>query len=147
MAYAAGGSQHRQPEATHERVHQTITIRATPNAVFDFVANIETLPQWAVVFCQKLRRDGSRWIVTTPGGEMTLRYASDPRSGVVDMYTSVAGGEEDVAYSRVIPNGDGSEYVFTFFQTSDISDQDFARMGAALKKELGVLKGLLEKRS
>jgi len=60
------------------------------------------------------------------------------------MYTSAAGSAEDAAYSRVIPNGNGSEYVFTFFQAPDISDDDFARQGQALKKELGVLKGLLE---
>lgn len=126
---------------------QTVTIQAHPKVVFDFVANIETLPQWAVVFCQRLRRDGSRWIVTTPVGELTIRYAADPKLGVVDMYTSAAGSAEDAAYSRVIPNGGGSEYVFTFFQAPDTSDEDFVRQGAALKKELGVLKGLLEKRS
>ncbi|MFZ5876098.1 MAG: SRPBCC family protein [Nitrospirota bacterium] len=126
---------------------QTVTIQANPKVVFDFVANIENLPKWAVVFCQRLRRDGSRWIVTTPGGELTIRYAADSKSGVVDMYSSAAGGGEDAAYSRVIPNGDGSEYVFTFFQAPDTSDDDFARQGAGLRKELGVLKGLLEKRS
>lgn len=126
---------------------QTVTIQAHPKVVFDFVANIENLPKWAAVFCQRLRRDGSRWIVTTPGGELAIRYAADPKLGVVDMYSSPAGGAEDAAYSRVIPNGDGSEYVFSFFQTPGISDDDFARQGAALRKELGVLKGLLEKRS
>lgn len=126
---------------------QTVTIQANPKVVFDFIANVENLPKWAVIFCQGLRRDGSRWIATTPGGDLTISYAADPKLGVVDMYSSPAGGEEDTAYSRVIPNGDGSEFVFTFFQTPDISDDDFARQGAALRKDLGVLKGLLEKRS
>lgn len=55
---------------------RTVTIQANTKVVFDFVANIENLPKWAVVFCQRLRRDGSRWIVTTPGGELTLAVPS-----------------------------------------------------------------------
>ena len=125
---------------------ETVTIQANPNVVFDFVANIENLPKWAVVFCQRLRREGSRWIVTTPGGEFAIRYATDPKAGIIDMYVSPAPGVEGAAYSRVIPNGEGAEYVFTFFQTPDISDDDFPRQGAALKKELGVLKGVLDGR-
>ncbi len=125
---------------------QTVTIQASPKVVFDFIADIENLPKWAVVFCQGLRREGSRWIVTTPGGELTMRYVTEPRSWSVDMYSSPAGGPEDAAYSRVIPNGAGSEYVFTFFQTPDISDEDFARQGAALKQELGGLAKMIEGR-
>lgn len=124
---------------------ETVMIQVSPKVVFDFIANIENLPKWAVVFCQHLRREGSRWIVTTPGGDLTIRYVTEPKSGVIDMYVSPAPGVEGAAYSRVVPNGGGSEYVFTFFQTPDISDDDFARQGASLKKELGVLKGLLER--
>lgn len=123
---------------------ETITIQADPTMVHRFVAKVENLPQWAVVFCQKIRREGANWIVTTPGGDLTIRYDADSKTGVVDMYTSAARGAEDAAYSRVIPNGNGSEYVFTFFQAPDIADEDFARQSAALKNELGVLKGLLE---
>lgn len=56
---------------------------------------------------------------------------------------SPAPGVESAAYSRVIPNGARAEYVFTFFQTPDVSDGDFARQGAALQKELSVLKDVL----
>ncbi len=124
---------------------QTITIAAPPKAVFDFVANPENLPKWAVVFCRGLRREGSRWIVTTPEGHMAIRYESDAKSGMIDMYVTVSPGVDSPAFSRVLANGDGSEYVFTFFQPPGLSDEDFRSQTEALKKELGVLRRLLEK--
>lgn len=124
---------------------QTITVKASPKAVFDFAADPENLPKWAVVFCRGLRREGSRWIVTTPEGDMAIRYESDAKTGVIDMHVSVASGVESPAFSRVVPNGEGAEYVFTFFQPPGLSDKDFRSQTEALKKELGVLRRLLEK--
>jgi hypothetical protein len=123
---------------------QTITIAAPPKAVFDFIANVENLPKWAVVFCRSLRREGSRWIVTTADGDMAIRYAPDPKTGLIDMYVTVAPGVEAPAFSRVVANGEGSEYVFTFFQPPGLPDEDFRSQTEALKKELGVLRRLLE---
>ena len=45
---------------------QAVSIPASPSQVFDFIANPETLPLWAVGFCRGIRREGADWIVTTP---------------------------------------------------------------------------------
>jgi hypothetical protein len=124
----------------------TITIKAPPKAVVEFVANPENLPKWAVVFCRSLRREGSRWIVTTPEGDMAIRYESDAKTGVIDMYVTVSPGVESAAFTRVLANGEGAEYVFTFFQPPGLPDEDFRSQTEALKKELGVLQRLLEGR-
>lgn len=124
---------------------QTITINTAPKAVFDVVANPENLPKWAVVFCRGLRREGSRWIVTTPEGDMPIRYESDAKTGVIDMHVTVSPGVESPAFSRVLANGEGAEYLFTFFQPPGLADEDFRSQTEALKKELGVLRRFLEK--
>ena len=50
-----------------------------------------------------------------------------------------------MAFSRVIPNGDGAaEYVFTFFQAPGVPDDVYRAQVEAMEEELGVLKRILE---
>lgn len=125
---------------------QTITIDARPSEVFRFVANPERLPQWARAFCQAIGRDGDAWLVSSPQGEVRVRYRTDAALGVIDFHLSPAPGVEALAASRVVPNGDGTEYVFTQFQTPGMPDDVFTRQVHALREELVVLKALLEGR-
>lgn len=125
---------------------QTISIAAPPEQVFDFVANPETLPVWAVGFCRHIRPDGTRWIVTTAHGEMPIRVATDRACGTIDFYFSPAPDAEMAAFSRVVPNGRGSEYVFTQFQGADMPAGDFEAQVAALGEELLVLRGVIQAR-
>ncbi|MBL8607619.1 MAG: hypothetical protein JNL38_09875 [Myxococcales bacterium] len=57
---------------------------------------------------------------------------------------SPAPGVEAVAASRVVPAGDGVEYVFTQLQAPGMPDDVFAKNVRALEHELAVLKALLE---
>ena len=52
---------------------------------------------------------------------------------------SVAPGLEAVAYSRVVPNDSGAEYVFTQFQLPGMADEVFAAQRVALAEELAIL--------
>jgi hypothetical protein len=123
---------------------KTITIHAQPRQVIDFLAEVQNLPRWAIGFAKEVRRRDDRWLVTTGSGEMGIRIVADSTSGVVDFYLSPAPGVEALAASRVVPSGDGVEYVFTQFQAPDMPDEDFARSVQALVHELTVLKALLE---
>jgi hypothetical protein len=51
----------------------------------------------------------------------------------------LAPGLEAVAYSRVITNDTGAEYVFTQFQLPGMSEEVFAAQRAALAEELAIL--------
>jgi hypothetical protein len=62
----------------------------------------------------------------------------------LDFYMCPAPGVEGLAASRVLPAGDGVEYVFTQFQAADMPDEVFAKNVQALAQELTVLKALLE---
>jgi hypothetical protein len=124
---------------------KTVTIRAPHQKVVEFLANPESLPRWAIGFARGVRRDGERWLVATQGGgEIGVRIAADLAVGVVDFYLSPAPGVESLAASRVVPSGDGVEYIFTQFQDPGMTDDMFAKSVAAVAHELTVLKALLE---
>jgi len=126
---------------------QTVTIEAHAVQVFEFLADPENLPRWAVGFCRSIRRAGGRWIAQTAQGDVGIRYVTDPTLGVIDFCISPAPGAEVVAYSRVVPNGDGAEYVFTQFQAPGMPDHVFEANVTALKEELVVLKALMRARA
>ena len=124
-----------------------VTIEAPAAEVLEFVADPATLPQWAVGFARAIRREGDRWIVSTARGEVGVRYAVDTALGTVDFYLAPAPGVEFPAFSRVLPNGDGTEYLFTQFQTPGMSDHEFEGQVVALGEELQVLRSLLRARA
>ena len=123
---------------------QTISIHASADRVVDFLGDPQNLPRWAVGFAKSVKRDGDRWIVSTAQGEVPIHIVTDRRLGVVDFHMSPAPGKEEIAASRVVPHGDGAEYVFTQFQEVDMPDDVFAKNVQALAHELTVLKALLE---
>jgi len=126
---------------------QSVTIEAHAGHVFEFLADPENLPRWAVGFCRSIRRDGERWIAQTTQGDVGIRYITDRTLGVIDFCISPAPGVEGVAHSRVVPNGAGAEYVFTQFQAPGMPDHVFEANVAALKEELVVLKALMRARA
>ena len=124
---------------------KTVAIHASRQKVVDFLANPGNLPRWAIGFARDVRREGERWLVTTQSGEkIAVRIAVDATSGVVDFYMSPAPGVEGLAASRVVPSGDGVEYIFTQFQGPGMTDEMFAKSVETVAHELTVLKALLE---
>jgi len=118
---------------------QTITVPASPDDAFAFLADPENLPRWAVGFARRIRREGEAWLVQTAHGEMPIRIEADAARGTIDFHMMVVPEVETVAYSRVVPNDAGAEYVFTQFQLPDMTDEVFATQRAALAEELAIL--------
>ena len=118
---------------------QTITLPVSAEEAFAFLAEPENLPRWAVGFARGIRRGGDAWIVQTAQGQMPLRVVADAAQGTIDFHMGVAPGLEAVAYSRVVPNDSGAEYVFTQFQLPGMADEVFAAQRAALAEELAIL--------
>jgi hypothetical protein len=127
---------------------RSISIDAAPETVFRFVSDPTNLPSWAVGFCRAIRRakDSNHWIVTTAQGEMPIRYDTNDSLGTIDFVFSPAPGVEVSAFSRVIANGQGSEYVFTQHQSGGMPDDVFEGQIRALVEELQVLRGLMHAR-
>jgi hypothetical protein len=120
-----------------------VTINVDHHHLFAFLADPGNLPKWAVGFCRVIRRDGDRWVAQTSQGEVTVRYVTHPDLGVIDYHISPRQGIEVAAFSRVLPNGDGSEFVFTQFQAPGMPDEVFEAQVRALKEELVVLRALM----
>ena len=118
---------------------QTITVPVSAEEAFAFLAQPQNLPRWAVGFARGIRRDGDAWIVQTAQGEVPVRVVADAERGTIDFHMGVAPGLEAVAYSRVVPNDMGAEYVFTQLQLPGMSDEVFAAQRAALAEELAIL--------
>lgn len=122
---------------------QQVAISVDHRQLFAFLADPGNLPKWAVGFCRAIRQDGDRWMVQTPQGEVAVRYVTHPSLGIIDFLLSPGPGIEMTAYSRVLPNGDGSEYIFTQFQAPGMPDDVYEAQVRALKEELVVLRALM----
>jgi hypothetical protein len=118
---------------------QTITLPVSAEEAFAFLAEPENLPRWAVGFALGIRREADAWIVQTAQGEIPVRVVADARHGTIDFHMGVAPGVEAVAYSRVVPNEAGAEYIFTQFQLPGMADEVFAAQQTALAEELAIL--------
>ena len=55
-----------------------------------------------------------------------------------------ARGVEVFVPMRVVPNGNGSEVIFTLFQHSGMSDENFAKDQGMVEQDLATLKSVME---
>jgi uncharacterized protein YndB with AHSA1/START domain len=124
---------------------QSISIESPPEKVFAFVADPEKLPVWAIGFCKEIRHENGRWIVTTPSGEqIPMRSVANAELGNLDGTWELGPSVEGRSFTRVVPNGGGSDYVFTMVQAAGMPDEVFDAQAAELGRELTVLKAHLE---
>lgn len=65
--------------------------------------------------------------------------------GILDHFATLPDGQEILNPIRVVPNGAGSEVVFTLFQTAGMSDQRFAEDAGSVEADLRSLKTILER--
>lgn len=123
---------------------QTVTIDARPKDVVAFVGNGGNLPRWAIGFAKEVRPGPGGWIVTTGRGDVPTTIVIDESTGTVDFCLRPAPGVDATAYTRSVPNGDGTEFVFTQVQQPGTPDEEFDRLVEAVRHELVTLKAVLE---
>jgi hypothetical protein len=123
---------------------ETVTIGALPKDVLSFVGDGANMPRWAIGFAKSVRPNEAGWTVTTGQGEVPTFLIVDEEAGTVDFRMEPAGGAQSTAYARVVPNGDGAEFIFTQMQQPGVPDEVFDQLVAAVGHELAALKALLE---
>src|SRR4051812_46525936 len=130
-----------QTMATNRAETRSISIQAPPSAVLDIVDDPLRLPEWAPRFARSVRADGDRWLidngtddefpivvrVSRELGTMDLLRPTDPPSG---------------AFTRVVHNGRGSEYVFTLFFPDGTDEAAVAAQMATVEVELETIRAL-----
>ncbi|HLU47226.1 MAG TPA: SRPBCC family protein, partial [Planctomycetota bacterium] len=88
---------------------------------------------------------GDGWLADSPMGPVRVAFAKPNDLGVMDHDVTLPTGEVYHNPFRVVPNGDGSEVVFTLYRLPTMSDQDFENDAAMVLADLRRLKALLER--
>lgn len=121
---------------------RTITIAAAPAAVLDLVADPSNLPRWAPNFARSVRPEGNDWLVDSSAGEARISVRVSREHGTVDLVAAADPGRG--AFSRVVPNGGGSEYLFTLVFADGTEETAVARQMAVVEEELRTVRALCE---
>ena len=132
---------------THQVRHITVSINRPPAEVYAFVSDPENLPKWATGLGGSIRKLRGEWIADSPMGWIKIRFAEPNKFGILDHEVVLESGVKIDNPMRVIANGEGSEIFFTLIRQPDVSDEKFAEDAKWVEKDLGILKGLLEKQA
>lgn len=124
--------------------HVSVSVDRPPEVVYAFAADIENLPRWATGLGQTMRHVDGEWIAEGPLGQVTVRFAERNAFGVLDHDVVLESGATVHNPLRVVPNGAGSEVVFTLFRQPGASAEAFAKDAQAVERDLRTLKALLE---
>ena len=122
----------------------TISIDRPPAEVYAFVGNVENLPRWATSFVKSVRKTGDSWVAETVEGPAGFEYVPRNESGVLDHVVRPAPGVTIHVPMRVVPNGAGSEVIFTLVQFPGMPAEKFARDIDMVQRDLATLKRVLE---
>jgi hypothetical protein len=105
--------------------------------VFDYLADIENLPEWATEFARRLERDGDDYKVVNGLGELFFDVRADASTGVIDMFAGPSKDAMALFPARVVGLPDGSSaFTFTMFQAPGMPDELFESQHASLRREL-----------
>jgi hypothetical protein len=130
----------------HDVHHVSVSITRRPDEVYAFASDPVNLPRWAAGLARsEVRRDGDQWVADAPFGRIKLRFAPPNPYGVMDHDVTLESGAVVHNAMRVVPNGQGSEFVFTLIRQPGMSDAQLAADRAAVERDLQTLKELLER--
>jgi hypothetical protein len=127
-----------------ESRHISLDIDVPPDEVYGYTSDHTNLPAWASGIGDSIELVDDEWVVDSPMGRLTIRFAERNDLGVLDHTVTLAGGETFYNPMRVIQHGTGSEVVFTLRRSDDQTDAEFEHDAATILADLHTLKALLE---
>jgi hypothetical protein len=74
----------------------------------------------------EVHREGGAWVADAPFGRVKIRFAEKNTFGVMDHDVELDSGVIIHNPMRVVPHGDGSEFIFTLLRQPDMSEEQFA---------------------
>jgi hypothetical protein len=122
---------------------RAISIAAEPHTVLAFLADPQQLPVWAPNFAESVRRDGGELVVSSGEDETRILMRVSQQHGTFDLLA--AKDPRFGAFSRVIPNGSGSEYLFTLLFAEGTPQADIARQMSVVEEELQAVRAHCER--
>lgn len=125
--------------------HITVSIARPPAAVYAFAGDPRNLPRWAAGLARaEVTREGDHWVAESPMGKVRIRFTEPNALGVLDHDVTLPDGVTVHNPMRVLPNGDGSEFVFTLIRQPGMTDAQFEEDAAMVEADLRRLKARLE---
>jgi hypothetical protein len=122
---------------------RSIAVAASPATVLAYLSDYRNLPHWAPSFAPSIReRDGQLLVRREDGGEFAIRLEVSTERGTVDIVSAV--DPRRGAFTRVIPNGEGSEYVFTLFFDPSTEPEAIAAQMMVVDDELAAVRDVCE---
>ena len=124
----------------------SMEIAVPAETVYRCVRDPDQLPLWAAGICKSVTVKDGVWHVDTGTelGTVLLAFCADNVFGVLDHVVTLPDGHSQNNPMRVVANGEGSELMFTVFQTEGMSDEAFIKDVQAVTRDLKTIKALLE---
>lgn len=129
-----------------ESRHLSVHIARSAGDVYAYAADPAHLPAWAHGLSESISPSGrgGEWVAESPMGRVTVVFAPRNSLGVLDHDVTLPTGETVHNPVRVLPDGPGSEVVFTIGHRPDMTDEEFDRDAATVAADLDRLRQLLE---
>ena len=123
----------------------SVGIDVDPRTVYAYASDPAHMPIWAPGFVKSIDPRGNGWLAQTSLGEVAIRFAEANDFGVLDHDVDLPSGTVHNAM-RVVPNGAGSEVLFTLIQLPGVSDAQFQQDMDIVRADLNKLRTVLEHR-
>ena len=115
----------------------TAVLDAPQQDVFDYLAQVDNLPDWATDFARELRYVDGKAKVVNGLGEFYVRIDSDESTGVIDIHAGPSEDELALFPTRVVPLGPTTcAFAFTMFKAPEMPDSLFESQHESLRREL-----------
>lgn len=125
--------------------HLGITIARTPADVYAFAVDPTNLPRWASGLGGRGELVEGTWVADSPMGRVTVRFVERNTLGVLDHEVTLPDGQTVYNPMRVVPNGEGSEVVFTLYRRPGVTDAELAADAETIARDLATLRALLQR--
>lgn len=122
----------------------SVAIAVDPQRAYAYAADPANLPEWAPGFVKSMVKEGDHWVAETTLGKALFRFAPANELGVLDHDVEIS-AQRFHNPMRVIPNGEGSEVLFTVLQLPGIADEQFKADLETVRGDLQNLKKVLER--
>ncbi len=113
--------------------------------VYAFLADPLTFPTWASNLGDDFVQVGETdWRTTTRNGPTILRFSPPNAYGILDHAVFLAGDEPQTTPMRVVPNGEGSDILYTVVQRGGVPVSAIESEIEWLHSDFGALVSMLE---
>lgn len=139
-----GRKERMKARGVRRSITKSVDLHVSPERAFEFLSDAENWPKWAIVNMKSAKRKAGGWYDTeTRQGKGRLKMMSNRELGLLDHLWKDSQASWTVP-ARVVPNGDGSTFMMTFFQPPVLDDREFDSAAKEVERELAKLKEILE---